>query len=129
MVWLGRAGRFGFSNRDGNHVSVATFPLKGLGSLPRVKVSRNIWRVKWPSIVQNIEIRKRRSWKQSDQWWFEFTYEGKRYREPAKTTRKTIATEAEKKRRLQLERARPGPGRASAGIASRQSRNAPQLTC
>src|ERR1700676_4092336 len=61
--------------------------------------------------------------KQSDQWWFEFTYEGKRYREPAKTTRKTIATEAEKKRRLQLEEAGRAPARpAGDRIASVKER-------
>lgn len=46
--------------------------------------------------------------KEAAQWWYEFTFAGKRYREPAKTTRKTIAVEAEKQRRLQLERALAG---------------------
>jgi len=46
--------------------------------------------------------------KESAQWWYEFTYAGKRYREPARTTRKTIAVAAEKQRRLQLERAVAG---------------------
>jgi len=41
-------------------------------------------------------------------WWFEFTYAGKRVRESAKTTRKTIAIEAEKQARLRLERAHAG---------------------
>ena len=41
-------------------------------------------------------------------WWYEFTYAGKRIRESAKTTRKTLAVEAEKKRRLELERAMTG---------------------
>lgn len=41
-------------------------------------------------------------------WWYEFTYLGKRIRESANTTRKTIAIEAEKKKRLQLERAASG---------------------
>ena len=50
-------------------------------------------------------------------WWFEFVYFGKRYRESAKTTRKTLAEQREKKRRLELEQqvttgARPtSPGR------------------
>ncbi len=37
-------------------------------------------------------------------WWYEFTYAGKRYRESAKTTRKTLAGDREEKRRLELER-------------------------
>jgi integrase len=45
---------------------------------------------------------------QSDVWWFEFTFAGKRIRESAKTTRKTIAAEAEKRRRLELEKALAG---------------------
>jgi integrase len=40
--------------------------------------------------------------------WYEFTYAGKRIRESAKTTRRTIAVEAEKRKRLDLERARAG---------------------
>ena len=46
--------------------------------------------------------------KQSRVWWFEFTYAGKRVRESANTTRKTLAVEAEKRRRLELERALVG---------------------
>lgn len=42
--------------------------------------------------------------KQSRQWWYEFSYAGKRIRESAKTARKTLAVEAEKNRRLELER-------------------------
>jgi integrase len=54
--------------------------------------------------------------KQSAVWWFEFTYAGKRVRESAKTKRKTIATEVEKRRHLEMERALAGvpiedPGR------------------
>ena len=41
-------------------------------------------------------------------YWYEFTYANKRIRESAKTTRKTIAVEAEKRRRLELERAYAG---------------------
>jgi len=41
-------------------------------------------------------------------WWFEFVYAGQRVRQSAKTTRKTIAQEAEKQRRLELERANAG---------------------
>jgi len=37
-------------------------------------------------------------------WWYEFTIAGKRVRESAKTTRKTIAIEAERKRRLEYEK-------------------------
>lgn len=46
--------------------------------------------------------------KKSDVWWYEFIYAGKRIRESAKTTRKTVAKEAEKNRRLELERAMAG---------------------
>jgi len=42
---------------------------------------------------------------ESDVWWFEFTFAGKRIRESSKSTRKTLAIEAEKGRRLELERA------------------------
>jgi integrase len=43
--------------------------------------------------------------KQQAVWWYEFVYEGERVREPAKTTRKTLALEAEKNRRRALEEA------------------------
>jgi integrase len=46
--------------------------------------------------------------KKSNVWWFEFTYASRRIRESAKTSRKTIAVEAEKRRRLELERAYAG---------------------
>ncbi len=46
--------------------------------------------------------------KESKVWWYEFIYAGKRVRESAKTTRRTIATEAEKQCRLRLERAHAG---------------------
>jgi len=46
--------------------------------------------------------------KRGDTWWYEFIYAGKRVRESAKTSRKTIALEAERKRRLELERALSG---------------------
>ncbi len=42
--------------------------------------------------------------KQSKHWWYEFVFAGKRIRESTESTRKTIAIEAEKKRRLELER-------------------------
>src|ERR1017187_1680021 len=45
---------------------------------------------------------------QSAVWWYEFIYQGKRIRESAKTTRKTIAGEAERNRRLELEKAAAG---------------------
>ena len=45
---------------------------------------------------------------ESEVFWYEFTYAGKRIRESAKTTRKTIATEAEKNRRLELEKTLEG---------------------
>jgi integrase len=37
-------------------------------------------------------------------WWYDFTFAGRRIQESSKSTRKTIAVEAEKKRRLELER-------------------------
>jgi integrase len=43
--------------------------------------------------------------RQSTIWWYEFTFAGRRIRESAKTTRKTLAVEAEKRRRAELERA------------------------
>jgi Phage integrase family len=46
--------------------------------------------------------------KKSAGWWFKFTYAGKPIRESAKTTRKTVAGEAEKRRRLELEQANAG---------------------
>jgi integrase len=46
--------------------------------------------------------------KQQAVWWFGFTYAGKRVQESAKTTRRTLAVEAEKRRRLELERALAG---------------------
>src|ERR1700680_4154808 len=46
--------------------------------------------------------------KRGNTWWYEFIYSGKRVRESAKTSRKTIALEAERKRRLELERALSG---------------------
>lgn len=61
--------------------------------------------------------------KRAAQWWYEFTYAGKRFREPAKTTRKTIATEREKERRLDLEKAGLiAPKTAAARMASVQDR-------
>lgn len=44
----------------------------------------------------------------SQNWWYEFVYCGERIRESAKTTRKTIAENAEKDHRLRLERAHAG---------------------
>lgn len=46
--------------------------------------------------------------RQSAVWWYEFIYSGQRIRESAKTSRKTIAVEADKRRRLELERAYAG---------------------
>lgn len=42
--------------------------------------------------------------KQAKIWWYNFTFGGRRVQESSKSTRKTIATEAEKKRRLELEK-------------------------
>src|SRR5690348_11905495 len=44
----------------------------------------------------------------SNVYWVEFTIAGKRVRESAKTSRKTIATEYERRRRLELEQAYAG---------------------
>jgi len=44
----------------------------------------------------------------SNVWWYEFFFAGKRIRESAKTTRKTIVVEAEKNRRLELEKTLAG---------------------
>src|ERR1035441_9618017 len=41
---------------------------------------------------------------ESHVWWCEFSFAGKRYRESTKTTRKTLAGDYEKRRRLELQR-------------------------
>src|SRR5690242_2029721 len=41
-------------------------------------------------------------------WWYEFIFAGRRIRESAKTSRKTIAIEAERNRRLELEKTLAG---------------------
>ena len=46
--------------------------------------------------------------KQSATWWYGFTFAGQRIQESAKTTRKTIAKQAEENRRLELEKAYAG---------------------
>jgi integrase len=46
--------------------------------------------------------------KKSAVWWFKFVYAGKPIRESAQTTRKTVAGEAEKRRRLELEKSNAG---------------------
>jgi len=43
--------------------------------------------------------------KQAAVWWFNFVFAGKRYRESTKQTRKTLAQECEKQKRMALERA------------------------
>jgi integrase len=48
--------------------------------------------------------------KTSSTWWYEFTFAGQRIRESANTTRKTLAIEAERNRRLELEKAIIGTG-------------------
>ncbi len=47
-------------------------------------------------------------YKRGGVWWFEFYLGGRRIRESSGTTRKTLAIEAEKRRRLEIERARVG---------------------
>ncbi len=46
--------------------------------------------------------------RQAKVWWYEFTFAGKRIRESAHTTRRTLAVNAENKKRLELERAITG---------------------
>ena len=43
-------------------------------------------------------------YKRGGVWWYHFVFAGRRIQESSKSTRKTIATEAEKNRRLELER-------------------------
>jgi len=52
--------------------------------------------------------------KQAAVWWIDFTFAGKRVQESAKTTRRTIAVDSEKRRRLELERALAGLPREKA---------------
>ena len=52
--------------------------------------------------------------KTSAVWWDKFNYAGKPIRESAKTTRKTVAGEAEKRRRLELEKDERRHGRREA---------------
>jgi integrase len=47
-------------------------------------------------------------YKRGGVWWYSFVFAGKRVQESAKTSRKTIAAEAEKNRRLELERTLAG---------------------
>ena len=47
-------------------------------------------------------------YKRGNTWWYEFIFAGKRVRESAKTSRKTIAGEAERNRRLELEKTLSG---------------------
>jgi integrase len=56
----------------------------------------------------------------SDVWWIEFTFAGKRIRESANTTRKTIAAEYQKQRRLELERSLAGLPSEDRGIRIRR---------
>src|SRR5438552_65859 len=47
-------------------------------------------------------------YKRGGTWWYEFIFVGKRVRESANTSRKTIALEAERQRRLELEKTLAG---------------------
>lgn len=47
-------------------------------------------------------------YKRGGTWWYEFIFAGKRVRESAKTSRKTVAIEAERQRRLDLEKTLAG---------------------
>jgi hypothetical protein len=42
--------------------------------------------------------------KRGNVWWYEFIFAGRRVRESAKSSRKTVAVEAERNRRLELEK-------------------------
>jgi hypothetical protein len=42
--------------------------------------------------------------KQARVWWYHFSFGGRRIRESSKSTRKTIAQQAEKNRRMELEK-------------------------
>jgi len=53
-------------------------------------------------------------------WWYEFIFAGKRVRESANTRRKTLAAEAEKSQRLELERAYAGRGSCKAHPVGRR---------
>ncbi|MCC6860860.1 MAG: site-specific integrase [Bryobacterales bacterium] len=46
--------------------------------------------------------------KQAKVWWYEFIFAGRRVKESSKSTRKTIAEESERNKRLELERALAG---------------------
>jgi integrase len=47
-------------------------------------------------------------YKRGNTWWYEFIFSGRRVRESAKTSRKTVAGEAERNRRLELEKTLAG---------------------
>jgi len=47
-------------------------------------------------------------YRRGGQWWHSFIFAGKRVQESARTSRKTLAVEAGKKRRLELEKALAG---------------------
>ena len=51
--------------------------------------------------------------KDSKVWWYDFVFEGQRVRESAKTRSKTIAKDAEKARRRELEESYNGGRRPS----------------
>src|SRR3954452_3579452 len=46
--------------------------------------------------------------KRGNVWWYEFIFAGRRVRESAKSSRKTVALEAERNRRLELEKTLAG---------------------
>lgn len=51
---------------------------------------------------------KTKETKTAETWWYDFTFDKKRFRESTKTTKKTVAKEVEKERRAELERTRAG---------------------
>jgi hypothetical protein len=59
----------------------------------------------------------------SAMWWYEFTFAGRRVRESAKTTRKTVAIEAEKHRRRTLNVRTPDcPSKSQSTVSARLAR-------
>lgn len=84
--------------------SAATLQRQSCGKLPKNPPKRNAVAVFRPT-YKDPKTGERRH---SKVWWYEFTIAGKRVRESTKTSRKTIAIEAERKRRLEYERSLNG---------------------
>src|ERR1700719_2965488 len=65
------------------------------------------------------KVKKTGKTKESRVWWYHFTFAGHHYQESSKSTRKTIATEAERNRRLELEQIYNGVPTAAAKAQQR----------